>query len=65
MADIWIKFKDGSVREFMHAGRAGGSYTKRLTYEGAFAVVEDEYGKRTAFPSEDIAEITEKPNRGW
>lgn len=43
MSDIKIKFRDGSVREFKHQGRAGGSYTKSLSYEGAFAIVTDEY----------------------
>ena len=63
MADIEIKFKDGTVKKFKHEGRAGGSYTKHLKLEGAFAVVEDEWGKRTVFPAADIAEITETPGR--
>lgn len=62
MSSITIKFKDGSVREFKHEGRAGGSYTKRVTYEGAFIVIEDEYYKRTSFPAQDIAEVIETPN---
>jgi hypothetical protein len=63
MANIKIKFKDGTIKEFKHEGRSGGSYTKRLTYEGAFAIVEDEWGKRTAFPSQDIESVEETPNR--
>lgn len=63
MADITIKFKDGTVREFKHEGRPGGSYTKRLTYEGAFAVVTNEWGTKTSFPAGDIAEITEHATR--
>lgn len=59
MSDIKIKFRDGSVREFRHQGRPGGSYTKSLSYEGGFAIVTDEYGKRTSFPAETIAEIEE------
>lgn len=65
MADIEIKFKDGTNRLFKHEGRAGGSYTKRITYEGAFAIVEDEYGNRVSFPAETISEVIEKPNRSW
>jgi hypothetical protein len=63
MANITVKMKDGTVREFPHVGRAGGSYTKRLTAEGAFAVITDEYYQRTFIPAVDIVEITECPER--
>lgn len=63
MANITIKFKDGSVREFKHEGRPGGSYTKTLQYEGAFVIVQDEYYNRVAFPAADISEVTERPTR--
>lgn len=65
MADITIKFKDGTVRKFPHEGRAGGSYTKSVKYEGAFVVVTDEYGKTNAFPAQDIAEVISDPGRYW
>lgn len=65
MSDIKIEFKDGTVKEFKHKGRSGGSYTKRISYEGAFAIVEDEWGAKEAFPAETIKQITEKPNNGW
>lgn len=61
MANITVKMKDGTTREFRHEGRPGGSYTKRLTCEGAFAVITDEYHKRTLIPAVDIAEIVEEP----
>jgi len=64
MSDIKIKMKDGTVREFLHEGRAGGSYTKRLRVEGAFAIVEDEWGKKTIIPAVDIEEIQETPEGG-
>lgn len=60
---ITFKFKSGEVRNFPHEGRSGGSYTKTLTYEGAFAVVTNEWGVRTAFPAADIAEVEERPVR--
>lgn len=63
MSNITFTMKDGSKREFKHEGRPGGSYTKRLTFEGAFAVVTDEYYNRTAIPSADIKEISEAPER--
>ncbi len=65
MPSIVIRMKDGTVRNFPHEGRAGGSYTKRLTYEGAFAVIKDEWDKRTVIPAADIAEIQETPERSW
>ena len=63
MSSITIHMKDGTVRRFPHEGRAGGGYTKTLKYVPGFAVVEDEWGTRTAIPAEDIAEIVEEPNR--
>ena len=65
MSSIRIKMKDGSVRNYPHEGRSGGSYTKRLIYEGAFVIVEDEYGNRIGVPASDIAEVTETPQRYW
>jgi hypothetical protein len=63
MASIEIKMKDGTVRNFPHEGRAGGSYTKKATYEGAFVVITDEWGTRTAIPAADVAEVVERPVR--
>lgn len=57
MASIYVKMKDGTKREFKHEGRAGGSYTKTISYKGVFAVIEDEWGNETAIPSTDIEEI--------
>ena len=57
MTSIVIDFKDGSQREFPHEGRLGGSYTKRVKYEGAFVIVEDEWYKTYAFPASDIREV--------
>jgi hypothetical protein len=65
MSDIKIFFKDGSIREFKHEGRAGGSYSKHIKYEEAFVVIEDEWGTKTAFPALDIREIVEIPERRW
>ena len=63
MSSIYIKMKDGSKKEFKHEGRSGGSYTKSIRYEGAFAIVKDEYDNETAIPSSDIAEIKIERNR--
>lgn len=66
MANITVKMKDGSIREFKHEGRAGGSYTKTLKYKEAFAIIEDEWGKQIAIPAVDIAEIIQEPHyRSW
>ena len=63
MSSITVKMKDGTVREFPHEGRAGGSYSKSVKYEGAFVVIQDEYYKRTAIPASDVAEVIEIPER--
>lgn len=63
MANITVKMKDGSVREFPHEGRPGGSFTKTIRYEGAFAIITNEYYGEIAIPSNDIAEIKVFPHR--
>ena len=65
MSNITVKFKDGSVRKFPHEGRAGGSYTKSVQFEGAFVVVVDEWGSCTAFPAAEVAEVHEEQPHGW
>lgn len=64
MANITIKMKDGTVRKFNHQGRAGGSWTKTVRYEKAFAVVTDEWGTETAIPVADIAEVVSESHQG-
>jgi hypothetical protein len=54
---IKIIFKDGTERDFPHRERPGGSFTKRIRYEGGFAIITDEYYHETAFPSENIKEV--------
>ena len=61
MPSIQIKFKDGTVKDFPHKGRAGGSYTKTVRYEGEWAIVTDEYGQENAFPSSLIEEVISYP----
>lgn len=63
MSSITIKMKNGEVKNFPHEGRAGGSYTKEIRYEGNFAIVKDEYGVEIAIPSQDIEEIKVVPTR--
>lgn len=65
MASIEIKMKDGTVKKFPHEGRVGGSYTKRLSFEGSFAIVTDEHYRRTIIPVADILEIIETPERPY
>lgn len=60
--NIIVKMKDGTVKEFPHLGRAGGSYTKTLSFEGVFAVITDEWYHKTCIPAADIEEI--KTNSG-
>ena len=45
------------AKVFAHKGRSGGSYTKELTLEHGFAVITDEWGKKTIYPSYIIREI--------
>jgi hypothetical protein len=63
MANITVKMKDGTVKTFPHKGRSGGSWTKTVRYEGAFAIITDEYERETAIPVSDIAEVISEPHR--
>jgi hypothetical protein len=60
-----LHMKDGRTHDFPHEGRAGGSYTKRVIYEGCFVIVEDEWRKRVAFPADAIERVEETPDRSW
>ena len=60
---IKIYMKDGSIKDFPHKGRAGGSYTKHIRYEEGFVVVTDEFYNETAIPAHDIAEIKNNSHR--
>ena len=61
---IKVIMNDGTVRDFEHIGRGDGSYTKSITYEGAFAVIHDEWGNTTAIPASEIREIQTRYSRG-
>lgn len=63
MANIEIIMKDGEIKKFKHFGRAGGSYTKRIKYEGGMAIVTDEWNKEIAIPVNDIKEVISTPTR--
>jgi len=63
MASITVTMKDGKKREFPHRGRAGGSYTKRVRYEGGFVIITDEWSNETAIPSADVAEVQVENDR--
>lgn len=62
---ISVEMKDGTTREFPHQGRAGGSYTKHIRYEGAFAIIGDEWGNEVAIPVGDIKEVKVNRDGGW
>lgn len=63
MADITITFRDGEKRKFEHQGRSGGSYTKSVRYEAGVVIVQDEWGKETAFPLDTVKEVESRPLR--
>jgi len=66
MSNVYVEMKNGEKKEFLHRGRAGGSYTVSLRLVEGWAIIEDEWGKTTAIPREDIKEIRTEPHRrGW
>lgn len=64
MASITVHMTDGTKKEFEHRGRAGGSYTKKLSFEPGFVVITDEYGERTCIPERLVQEVVERPQYG-
>jgi hypothetical protein len=62
---IKVKMKDGTTKDFPHRGRSGGSWTKSIRYEGAFAIITDEWQNETAIPAEGISEIVKTQNGGY
>ncbi len=62
MANIYLTMKSGEIKQFIHEGRSGGSYTKELTLKDGWAIIEDEWGKKYIFPSADIEKIEERPH---
>jgi len=60
---IVVYMKDGTKKDFPHVGRAGGSHTKEIRYDGGFAIITDEYYNETAIPAQDIDEIKKKNHR--
>lgn len=65
MRQIRITFKDGTEKVFNHRGRAGGSYTIGIKYQGGFAIVENEWGDTASFPAADIEKVETTEERGW
>ena len=65
MSNVTIKLRDGTIRSFKHEGRSGGSYTKTISYEPGFVVVTDEYRKRTAIPTDLVAEVIVEELNRW
>lgn len=63
MSNITVTMKDGSIRNFNHEGRAGGSWTKTLKLENGWVIITDEYEGKTIIPESLIAEIKETPMR--
>jgi len=63
MANVKITKKDGTIMDFPHRGRAGGSYTVTVKYEGAFVIVRDEWGKETAVPVTDVELVESEPHQ--
>ena len=57
MRSITIELENGEIETFEHVGRAGGSYTISIRYEGEFAIVKNEWGHETAFPTCKIKKI--------
>ena len=62
MSHITVRLKDGTSREFKEENRPGGSYRNSVKFDVGFVVVTDVWGKRTAIPAEDVAEVVDEPD---
>lgn len=61
MRQIDVHMRDGSVREFKHKGRPGGSYTVDVKYKDGMVVIEDEYHNTIAIPMDLVSEVKTWP----
>ena len=61
---ITVIKKNGDIREFLHEGRAGGSYSKSIHCGGNFVIIKNEWGDETIIPSDDIEEIKTESHMG-
>lgn len=57
MPDYTVTMKDGTVREFKHKPRPGGSYKNSIEYKPGFVVFIDEYYNAISIPTDSISEI--------
>lgn len=60
---VEITLKSGVTRVYEEESRPGGSYQSTVRYEGAFVIVTDVWGKETAIPAADIAQVVTTPRR--
>ena len=65
MANITVKMKDGTIRNFREEGRPGGSFSNKVRYEGSMVIIVDEWYKETAIPVEDVAEVVKESPERW
>lgn len=66
MSEVRIVMKNGEKKIFTEKTRPGGSYINRVSYEGAFVIVTDVWGNKTAIPAADVEEVYQPTNdRGW
>lgn len=65
MSNVTVFLKNGEKREFIERGRLGGSYSNSVRYEGAFVIIQDEWGEETAIPADDVKEIKKEAYRSW
>lgn len=64
MSKVTVTLKSGEVRVYEDGTRPGGSYSNVVRYEGAFVIVEDQWGERTAFPAADVVQVVIQPPPG-
>jgi hypothetical protein len=65
VATFRVQMRDGTVREFIDRGRAGGSYSQSIRYETGFVVIVDCYNGETSIPAADIKEIRKDGESCW
>lgn len=66
MPSVTVIRKDGTQERYEERGRAGGSWTMTLTFQGEFAIITDEWGNVTAIPTNEIRTISQDaPPRSW
>jgi hypothetical protein len=58
MSNIHVEMRDGRKLDFLDTGKRGPSYSNKIRYQAAFAIITDEWDHQTIILANEIRLIT-------